>query len=67
MASDMSTAGSVVKTGKMMMDQANANMRRGPGIKNLGPSANRQSNPAGMVRSMAGKTLRGPDKGAGGM
>lgn len=62
-----STAGSVVKTGRLMAGQANANIRRGPGVKNLGPSASRQSNPAGMVRSVAGKTLRGPDKGAGGM
>lgn len=62
-----STTGDVVKTGKMMMDQANANTRRGPGVKNLGPSANRQENPASMVRSLAAQGgLKGPDKGAGG-
>jgi len=63
-----STTGDVVKTGKMMVAQANANTRRGPGVKNLGPSANKQGNPAGTVRGIAAKGgLKGPDKGAGGM
>lgn len=61
-----STTGDVVKTGKMMMNQANANTRRGPGVKNLGPTANRQGNPKGTVRGIAGKTLKGPDLGGGG-
>ncbi len=62
-----STTGDVVRTGKLMMNQANANIRRGPGNKNLGPSANRQGNPAGTVRDIAAKGgLKGPDKGAGG-
>jgi hypothetical protein len=56
-----------VKTGKLMTAQANANTRRGPGRKNLGPSAMRKPNPAAGVRSVAGKNLKGPDKGAGGM
>lgn len=62
-----STTGDVVRTGKLMMNQANSNIRRGPGNKNLGPSANRQENPAGRVRGIAAQGgLKGPDKGAGG-
>ena len=64
--SGMSTKGNVVATGKMMARQANANMRSGPGRKNLGPSASRQGNPASTVRA-TGQQVRGPDKGAGGM
>lgn len=59
-----STTGDVVRTGKLMMAQANANFRRGPGNKNLGPSANRQANPQGTIRS-TGQQVKGPDKGAG--
>ncbi len=55
----------VVEAGRRMVDQANSNHRTGPGRKNLGPSANKQANPTGMVRSMS-PNLRGPDKGAGG-
>lgn len=39
--------------------------RRGPSNKNLGPSASRQANPKGAIRSM-GQQVKGPDKGAGG-
>ncbi len=60
-----STTGDVVKTGKMMMNQANSNQRRGPGVKNIGPSANRQAHPAGTVRGLS-SNLKGPDKGVGG-
>ncbi len=61
-----STTGDVVKTGKMFAAQSKSNQRRGPGVKNLGPSAARKPNPAPQVRSMGGKNLKGPDKGAGG-
>lgn len=54
----------VIETGKLMMQQANANIRRGPGVKNLGPTAAKQANPAPMVRGMS-PGLKGPDKGAG--
>ena len=60
-----STTGDVVKTGKLFMAQSQG-MRRGPSNKNLGPSANRQANPAPTIRS-ASPGLKGPDKGAGGM
>ena len=61
-----STTGDVVKTGKLMMNQANANIRRGPGRKNLGPSANQQANPKDTIRSNAGRSIKGPDLGGGG-
>lgn len=56
----------MVKTGKMMMEQSKSNLRRGPSVKNLGPSANKQANPKMMIRSVAGKNLKGPDLGGGG-
>jgi len=56
----------VIETGKEMMAMSHQNQRRGPGVKNLGPSAARRPNPASQVRSMGGKNLKGPDKGAGG-
>jgi len=65
MANMTSTTGDVIRTGKLMVAQANSGMRRGPSQKNLGPSASRQANPAGMVRGMS-PGLKGPDKGAGG-
>jgi len=61
-----STTGDVVKTGRMMVAQANANTRSGPGIKNLGPSASKQANPKSTVRSIAGRNIKGPDLGGGG-
>lgn len=61
-----STTGDVVQTGKMMAAQASSNIRRGPGNKNLGPSANKQGNPKSTVRSLAGKSIKGPDLGGGG-
>jgi len=64
MADHSSSTGDVVRTGRMFMQQANSNIRRGPGNKNLGPTANKQPNPAGMIRGMSPK-LMGPDKGGG--
>lgn len=61
-----STMGTVVKTGKMMTQQSQGS-RRGPSNKNLGPSAARRPNPAPTVRGIAGRSIKGPDKGAGGM
>jgi hypothetical protein len=58
--------GKVVEVGKAMAAQSHANQRRGPGRKNLGPSAMKKPNPASQVRSMGGMNLKGPDKGAGG-
>lgn len=54
----------VIETGKKMMAMSHQNQRRGPGNKNLGPSANRKPNPQGTIRS-TGQQVRGPDKGAG--
>lgn len=65
MSSDGSTAGTVVKTAMLMVNQINSGIRRGPGNKNLGPTAKKQANPTGMIASLAGKSLRGPDKGTG--
>jgi len=59
-----STTGDVVKTGKLFAAQSHANQQRGPGNKNLGPSAKRQANPQGTIRS-TGQQVKGPDKGAG--
>ena len=61
-----STTGDVIKTGKMFAAQSHANQRRGPGVKNLGPSAMRRPNPKPTIRSTAGKNLKGPDLGGGG-
>ena len=66
MAEGRSTTGDMVQTGKMMMNQANANIRVGPGVQNLGPSADKQANPKDMIRNTAGKTFKGPDLGGGG-
>jgi len=65
MSSDGSTAGTVVKTGRLMVNQANSGIRRGPGHKNLGPTAKKQANPTGTIRALS-SNLMGPDKGAGG-
>ncbi len=62
MAMDSNT---VIETGKKMMQMSRQNQQRGPGVKNLGPSAVKKPNPAPMVRSMS-PGLKGPDKGAGG-
>ncbi len=55
----------VIEVGKAMAAQSHANQQRGPGRKNLGPSAVKKANPAPMVRGMS-PGLKGPDKGAGG-
>lgn len=55
----------VVEVGMKMAAQSRMNQHRGAGVKNLGPSAKKQANPASMVRSMS-PGLKGPDKGAGG-
>lgn len=56
----------VIETGAKMAAQSRMNQQRGPSRKNLGPSADKKANPAPMIRSMAGKNLKGPDMGAGG-
>ena len=56
----------VVPTGRAMAAQSHANSRRGPGNKNLGPSANKQANPKSSIRGLAGKSIKGPDLGGGG-
>ena len=53
------------QVGMKMAAQSRMNQQRGPGRKNLGPSAVRKPNPAPMFRSMS-PNLKGPDKGAGG-
>jgi len=55
----------VIETGMKMAAQSRMNQQRGPGRKNLGPTAMKRPNPAPMVRSMS-PGLKGPDKGAGG-
>ncbi len=60
-----STTGDVVRTGKMFAAQSRSNQVRGAGVKNLGPSANRQASPTGTIRGLS-PSLKGPDKGAGG-
>ncbi len=54
----------VIEAGKKMAAQSHMNQQRGPGQKNLGPSANRQANPQSTIRS-TGQQVKGPDKGAG--
>ncbi len=56
----------MVEVGMGMAAQSRMNQQRGQGVKNLGPRAAKQANPAPQVRSMGGKNLKGPDKGAGG-
>ena len=59
--------GNVVAAGKATMaTDKGAGLRRGPSNKNLGPSRVSKPHPAPMVRSTAGKSIKGPDKGAGG-
>lgn len=53
------------EVGMKMAAQSRMNQQRGPGVKNLGPSAVKKPNPASMVRGMS-PGLKGPDKGAGG-
>ena len=61
-----STTGDVVKTGKMFAAQSHMNQQRGPGNKNLGPSAARRPNEASTIRSMSKRGgKKGPDHGAG--
>ena len=55
----------VIEAGMKAKAQSHMNQRRGPGQKNLGPSAAGRPNPAGSVRGMS-PNLKGPDKGAGG-
>ncbi len=57
-------ANTVIEEGKRMVAMSHQNQRTGPSNKNLGPSANRQANPQGTIRS-TGQQVRGPDKGAG--
>ena len=58
--------GKMVEAGMGMAAQSRMNQQRGPGRKNLGPRAVSKPNPAPQVRSLGGKNLKGPDKGAGG-
>ena len=53
------------QVGMKMAAQSRMNQQRGPGVKNLGPSAAKKPNPAAQVRGMS-PALKGPDKGAGG-
>jgi hypothetical protein len=55
----------VIDAGRKAMGMGGMD-RRGPSRKNLGPSAMKKANPASQVRSMGGKAVKGPDKGAGG-
>lgn len=56
----------MVEVGMGMAAQSHKNQQRGAGVKNLGPRAMKQANPAPKVRSLGGMNLKGPDKGAGG-
>lgn len=57
--------GNVVNAGRQTKaTSTGAGLRRGPSNKNLGPSANRKSNPAGSIKS-TGQMVKGPDQGAG--
>ncbi len=40
-------------------------VRKGPSSKNVRATADRQENPAGMLRGGITSPLKGPDKGAG--
>ena len=61
----MSTTGDVVMTGRLFANQSKSGKRTGPSNKNLGPNRVSRPNPAPEIRSIAGRTLKGPDKGAG--
>lgn len=57
--------GNVTRAGRETMGYGKMD-RRGPGKHKVQSSARSKSNPAGTVRSMAGRAIKGPDKGAGG-
>lgn len=57
----------VVKSGRAHMAQTHQNRRNGPSRKNLQSTRVSRPNPSSNIRSMAGRAIKGPDKGAGGM
>ena len=59
-----SVGGTVEATARIT--EANSHMtRRGPSNKNLGPSRAARPNEAPSIRGLAGKAIKGPDRGAG--
>ncbi len=56
----------VLDSARKMTAQSQSS-RSGPSNKNLGSNAARKPSPAPMIRSVAGRSIKGPDKGAGGM
>ena len=56
----------VIEKGKKMMSMSHQNQQRGPGNKNLGPTAARRPNEASTIRSMSKRGgKKGADHGAG--
>lgn len=62
-----SAFGNVMRAGAAAVASSKMNRRTGPSNKNLGPSRVSRPNPAPMIRSKVGMSIKGPDKGAGGM
>ena len=60
-----SAFGNTMAAGKAFKDMSMQNRRTGPSNKNLGPSRVARPNPVGEIRTMAGKAIKGMDKGAG--
>lgn len=59
-----SVGGTTEATARIMKDNS-AMTRRGAGGKNLGPSRAARPSQAPVIRSLAGRAINGPDKGAG--
>ena len=58
-------ANKVVPAGKRAVSQSQGS-RQGPSNKNLNSSSRSRANEASTIRGLAGKSIKGPDKGAGG-
>ena len=57
--------GTTASKAAKMVSISNRGGSKGPSNKNVKNRRSPQANPAGMLNSMVGKILTGPDKGAG--
>ena len=53
------------KAAATMVAQSNTGGSKGPANKNLQSSRRSKPNPSGMIGSMVGKVIKGPDGGGG--
>jgi hypothetical protein len=57
--------GTTESTAKTFVSVSNKGGSKGPSNKNVNARRSAQANPAGAIRGLAGKSIAGPDKGAG--